>query len=268
MTTEEFAVLAIKLPAMSTEETAVGGALPVAPLTTRAALRWPLIRQGMKLTRPITTLEIGAGQGAMGARLALPRSSFLAVHPDVASFGVAKERIEARGGRVRNCLSDDLEDGKTFDMVCALEVLEHLEDDKAALASWAQRVRPGVHLVLSVPAWQHMYGKWDKAVGHFRRYSPDELGNKVRAGGFEPVKIGLYGWPRAFLLEAIRNRVADGSTQREDSTAAQTAHSGHWLQPERFSDIVITVGILPFQMLQRLVLRKGNGIVSLARRVG
>ncbi len=119
MTTEEFAVLAIKLPAMSTEETAVGGALPVAPLTTRAALRWPLIRQGMKLTRPITTLEIGAGQGAMGARLALPRSSFLAVHPDVASFGVAKERIEARGGRVRNCLSDDLEDGKTFDMVCA-----------------------------------------------------------------------------------------------------------------------------------------------------
>ncbi len=114
-----------------------------------------------------------------------------------------------------------------------------------------------------------MYGKWDKAVGHFRRYSPDELGNKVWAGGFEPVKIGPYGWPLAFLLEAIRNRVADGSTQMADSTAARTAHSGRWLQPsERFPDIVITVGIFPFRMLQRLVLRKGNGIVSLDRRVG
>ncbi len=268
MTTDELAVLPIKLFTMSTEETAVRGAPPVAPLTPRAALRWPMIKQGMKLTRPITTLEIGAGQGAMGARLALLTPSFLAVEPDVASFGVAKERIGARGGVVRNCLSDDLGDGETFDMVCAFEVLEHLEDDEAALASWAQKVRPGGHLMLSVPAWQHMYGKWDKAVGHYRRYSPDELGNKLRAAGFEPVKIGLYGWPLAFLLEAIRNRVADGSDQAEDSTADRTAHSGRWLQPsKRLSDVIITVGIFPFQMLQRLVPSKGNGIVSLARRV-
>jgi len=41
------------------------------------------------------------------------------------------------------------------------------------------------------------------------------------------------------------------------------------MQPsKRLSDIVITVGIFPFQVLQRLVPGKGNGIVSLARRVG
>lgn len=264
--------LLAKLLAVSADEVPVAPsakAAPVAPLTPRAALRWPLIKQGMKRTRPVTTLEIGAGQGAMGARLARLTPSFLAVEPDVTSYGVAKERIEARGGTVRNCLSDDLEDGTTFDMVCAFEVLEHLEDDEAALASWAEKVRPGGHLMLSVPAWQHMFGKWDKAVGHYRRYSPDELGDKLRAAGFEPVKIGLYGWPLAFLLEAIRNRVADGSAQLEDSADVQTAHSGRWMQPsKRLSDIVITVGIFPFQVLQRLVPGKGNGIVSLARRVG
>lgn len=253
-----------KMPVVKTTSSA-----PVAPLTPRGALRWPLIKRALQQTKPRTTLEIGCGQGAMGARLVALTPSFTAVEPDVDSFHIAQSRIQSRGGTVLNCTSADLPAGETFDMVCAFEVLEHLEDDETALADWAKLVRPGGHLVLSVPAWQHMFGTWDKAVGHYRRYSPAELSDKLRAAGFEPVKVGLYGWPLAFLLEAIRNRVADGSTQMEDSTDVQTAHSGRWLQPtKRLSDLVITVGIFPFQLLQRLVPGKGNGIVALARRVG
>lgn len=257
------APLVDKLPIVSTTRTS----LPVAPLTPRGALRWPLIKQAMRQTRPLTTLEIGCGQGAMGARLVGLTPSFTALEPDVASFHIAQERIQSRGGTVLNCSSADLPAGETFDMVCAFEVLEHLEDDDGALRDWAELVRPGGHLVLSVPAWQHMFGTWDKAVGHFRRYSPDEISDKLRAAGFEPVNVGLYGWPLAFALEAIRNRVADGSTQMEDSAADRTAHSGRWLQPtKRLSDLVITAGIFPFQVMQRLVPGKGNGIVALARR--
>lgn len=242
---------------------------PTAPLTPRGALRWPLIKRAMKLARPTTTLEIGCGQGAMGARLAGLTPSFLAVEPDPMSYEIARARIEPRGGEVINGLSSELPPGQTFDMVCAFEVLEHLEDDESALAQWADLVRPGGHLILSVPAWQHMFSTWDEAVGHYRRYSPDELSHKLRAAGFEPVKVGLYGWPLAFLLEAIRNRVADGSPQLEDTAPDQTAQSGRWLQPTRkLSAFVITVGIFPFQLLQRLMPSKGNGIVSLARRLG
>ena len=205
----------------------------------------------------------------MGARLVGLTQTFVAVEPDPVSFRIARDRIEPRGGEVLNAMSSDLPVGATYDMVCAFEVLEHLEDDEAALADWAHLVRPGGHLILSVPAWHHMFGTWDKAVGHYRRYSPDELSQKLRAAGFEPVKVGLYGWPLAFALEAIRNRVADGSPQLEDSVSDQTAHSGRWLQPsKRLSSLVITVGIAPFQWVQRLVPKKGNGIVSLARRVG
>lgn len=253
-----------KLPGVPTQSSA-----PVAPLTPRGALRWPLIKRAMHQTKPRTTLEIGCGQGAMGARLVSLTPSFTAVEPDVDSFHIAQDRIQSRGGIVLNCTSAELPANETFDMVCAFEVLEHLEHDEAALADWAKLVRPGGHLVLSVPAWQHMFGTWDKAVGHYRRYSPAELSGKLRAAGFEPVNVGLYGWPLAFILEGIRNRVADGSTQMEDSAAVQTAHSGRWLQPtKRLSDLVITVGIFPFQMLQRLVPSKGNGIVALARRIG
>ncbi len=257
-----------RLSLVSTEQAPATQAASAAPLTPRAALRWPLIKKAMRATRPVTTLEIGCGQGAMGARLAALTPSFTAIEPDVSSFRIARRRIEARGGTVLNCTSADLEDGRTFDMVCAFEVLEHLADDAGALAEWAAKVRIGGHLVLSVPAWQHMFGTWDKAVGHYRRYAPDELADKLRAAGFEPVTVALYGWPLAFLLEAIRNRVADGSAQMEDSAAEQTANSGRWLQPsKRLSDVVITVGIFPFQVLQRLVPSRGNGIVALARRV-
>ena len=260
--------LAAKLRAVSTAKTAGRPAVPVAPLTPRAALRWPLIKRAMRRTRPATTLEIGCGQGSMGARLVGLTPSFTAVEPDVSSYLIARDRIGIRGGEVLNCTSDELPGEQSFDMVCAFEVLEHLADDAAALAAWAPKVQLGGHLLLSVPAWQHMFGPWDEAVGHYRRYSPDELADKLRAAGFEPVLIGLYGWPLAFALEAIRNRVADGSPQQEDSTADQTAHSGRWLQPtKRVSDIVITVGIFPFQVLQRLMPGKGNGIVALARRV-
>lgn len=203
----------------------------------------------------------------MGARIVALTPSFIALEPDVDSFDVARARIEARGGQALNCLSSDLR-GETFDMVCAFEVLEHIEDDAAALEEWRSHVRVGGHLLLSVPAWQHMFGPWDVLAGHYRRYSPDELNSLLRAAGFEPVTTELYGWPLGFIMESIRDRVAHRYDKKEDTPVAQTTHSGRVLQPsKRLTDIAITIGVFPFQLLQRLVPSKGNGIVALARRV-
>ncbi len=222
----------------------------------------------MRQTRPATTLEIGCGQGAMGARIVALTQSYTALEPDPASFHVAQARIEGRGGKAMNCYSSELEGESTYDMVCAFEVLEHLEDDSGALAEWRAHVRVGGHLLLSVPAWQHMFGPWDTLAGHYRRYSPDELDSILRAAGFEPVTTSLYGWPLAFVMEAIRDRLAHRYDKKEGTLVEQSTHSGRVLQPsKRLTDIVITVGVFPFQLLQRLVPSKGNGIVALARRV-
>ncbi len=240
----------------------------VAPLSPRAALRWPLIKRAMRQARPTTTLEVGCGQGAMGARMVDLTPYFTALEPDSASFEVARPRIEGRGGTALNCFSTDLENDSSFDMVCAFEVLEHIDDDAAALDEWRGHVRVGGHLLLSVPAWQHMFGPWDTLAGHYRRYSPAELDDKLRAAGFEPVTTRLYGWPLAFIMEVIRDRLADRLDKKEDTLVQQSTHSGRVLQPsKRLTDIAITVGVFPFQVLQRLVPGKGNGIVALARRV-
>lgn len=241
---------------------------PAAPLSPRAALRWPLIKRAMKSTNPGRTLEIGCGQGSMGSRLVALTTSLTAIEPDADSCEVAAQRIRPRGGTVVNCSTDALPAGQVFDLVSAFEVLEHIEDDSAALQEWRSRVAADGHLLLSVPAWQHLFGPSDTAVGHFRRYSPDQLTDLLRRTGFEPVWVKLYGWPLTYLLEAVRNKVAGGERSPDASVADQTARSGRWLQPSnRLAELAVRVGILPFQGLQRLAPRRGNGIVALARRV-
>ena len=100
-----------------------------------------------------SVLEIGVGEGAMATRLA-QRFQYSGVELDARSFDTAQTRLE-RAGRGRVMLGDEsaLADDATFDLVCAFEVLEHIEDDVAALKRWRLLLRPGGWLMLSVPAF-------------------------------------------------------------------------------------------------------------------
>src|SRR5580658_844251 len=127
----------------------------VAPLAPNAWLRYDVVARMLPVG--ITdVLEIGCGRGAFAARLA-QRYSYLGVEPDQESCSVARQRVGAIGpGEVRNVSSAALT-GRQFDLVCAFEVLEHIEDDAQALAEWAGLLRPGGWLLLSVPAHQRRF---------------------------------------------------------------------------------------------------------------
>jgi len=71
-----------------------------------------------------------------------------------------------------------------FDTVVCLNVLEHIEDDLFALKQMHDVLEPGGKLALLVPSHQFLYGEFDKAVGHFRRYSKRELVGKLKQAGF------------------------------------------------------------------------------------
>ena len=71
-----------------------------------------------------------------------------------------------------------------FDTVVCLNVLEHIEDDHFALTQMRDVLAPGGTLALLVPAHQFLYGEFDRAVGHFRRYEKRALANRLAAAGF------------------------------------------------------------------------------------
>ena len=64
---------------------------------------------------------------------------------------------------------------KYFDSILYINVLEHIEDDRAELLSAYRALPVGGFLLLFVPALPQLYSKFDRSVGHFRRYYKKEL---------------------------------------------------------------------------------------------
>lgn len=86
-----------------------------------------------------------------------------------------------------------------FDSIFALNVVEHIEDDRLALANCYKMLKPGGHLVILVPAYQSLYNNFDTALDHYRRYTLTSL-KQIFPSGCENVHsqyfnfIGIFGW--------------------------------------------------------------------------
>lgn len=238
----------------------------VPPLTPRAQLRWTVVRPIVASLRPATILELGCGLGAVGARLA-QTAAYVGAEPDEQSYAVAASRIGAVGGTVIHGDHTAVPPGQRFDLVAAFEVLEHIEDDEGALAQWLPLVRPGGHLLLSVPADPSLFGLSDVAAGHYRRYTADDLRQRLEAAGADVAVIRHYGWPLGNLLESARNSVLrKRDLAATGTTAERTAGSGRLLQPRSSTaGRAIRLGVAPFALLQRLRPNTGPGLIALAR---
>lgn len=235
-------------------------------LTPNAWLRFDVVQRALDLIAPVSSVvEVGCGQGAVAHRLAA-RFEYRGYEPDPVSFAVARSRV----GESSDLLNEPIpgKPDRTFDLLVAFEVLEHLEDDRAALESWRRWVRPGGHLLLSVPAHPHRFGPADRLAGHYRRYGRDGLERLLDSAEVEPVSTWCYGFPLGYALEAVRNLVAARrpDQSREDATAA----SGRFLQPSDRRAKLLDVGTLPFRALQRPFLGTdlGTGLVALGRNRG
>jgi SAM-dependent methyltransferase len=223
------------------------------PLTLQGWLRYDVVQRLLaRLPEVRSVLEVGAGGGALGARLAR-RYDYTAVEPDPESFALASARVP---GRVLH----ELPPRGTYDLVCAFEVLEHLDDDEAALRDWVRHVVPGGHVLVSVPAWPRLLGESDRRVGHRRRYTPEALRSLAAAAGLEVVELRLYAFPAGHALHAVRDVVA------RVRPPAGSGGSGRWLQPPDRLGALTFLAALPLRGLQRLFPWRGSGLVLLARR--
>src|SRR5262249_43598108 len=88
-----------------------------------------------------------------------------------------------------------------WNAVLALDVLEHVDDDRAAIAYLSRLVRPGGSLVVSVPALPELYSEFDRVQGHRRRYRRDDL---VAAFGSSELVVEQVFWWGAWLVPLFR----------------------------------------------------------------
>jgi SAM-dependent methyltransferase len=90
---------------------------------------------------------------------------------------------------------------RAFDLVCALDIVEHVDDDDGALAELSRVSAPDASLLMSVPLHASRWNAFDDFVGHRRRYEPRELVPKLAKHGFAVERSGVFGMqPRSSRL--------------------------------------------------------------------
>jgi SAM-dependent methyltransferase len=165
--------------------------------------RWMFDRLRPWLGRGRRVLEIGAGIGNMSAFL-IDRERVVLTDTEPYYLGRLRERFAAQPHVVVRELRLPVVDpriaAERLDTIVCLNVLEHIEDDRASLRAMRDLLQPGGRVVLLVPSLRVLYGTLDEALGHFRRYVPAELSDKLRAAGFRLRHIeyfnlaGVPGW--------------------------------------------------------------------------
>ena len=144
---------------------------------------WPLLSQ-LAAAAP-QRLEVAPG---LRPRLPLQGTCFV----DLSH--TALRRLQQRGATAVHGMIGALPwRDASFTLICALDILEHVDDDCAALAELARVAAPGADLLLSVPLHPQAWTAFDDFVGHCRRYEPAPLVARLARHGFQVEQSAVYG---------------------------------------------------------------------------
>jgi SAM-dependent methyltransferase len=172
-----------------------------------------LIDRRIALPSDPRILEIGCGTGHN--LVMLKRFGRVdAVEIDSAARGIASKRL---GHAVMDAPLPALTgvEDRTYDLVAILDVLEHVEEDQAALESIARKLRPGGRILIAVPAHPWMWSAHDVVNHHKRRYTRKTLRAVVAAAG---LKLEMMSWFNSLLFPlAAAARFAGKVRRKEDS---------------------------------------------------
>ena len=211
-----------------------------------------LIRRKVPLPKDAKLLEIGCGTGHNLPMLG-EFGQVDALEVDPIARGMAEKRL---GRTVLSSPLPALEGvpDATYDMVAALDVVEHIPDDKAALEGISRVLKPGGKLLMTVPAHQWMWSAHDVVNHHQRRYSKRDFKRLVNES---PLKLESIGYLNSLLFPlAMAQRLASKLTGNEDANLAPPA--------EPINQVLERVFALERRVIGRIPLPPGLSLFAVA----
>lgn len=139
-------------------------------------------------------LEIGAGMGNLTRELSPKRKRYIATDIDEQHLARLKRQMSHYPNlEIRVCNLESEADFTGFEnqmeSVVCLNVLEHVSDDMQGLRNMYNTLKPGGRALILVPQGPQLYGSLDQVLGHYRRYSREELQGKLQQAGFRVENI-------------------------------------------------------------------------------
>jgi SAM-dependent methyltransferase len=211
-----------------------------------------LIRREVQPPANARVLEIGCGTGHNLAMLG-EFGSVDALELDDEARAVAEQRL---GKSVMSAPLPELAGvpERHYDLIGAFDVIEHIDDDQAALASIAARLKPGGKLVVTVPAHQWMWSAHDVVNHHKRRYSKRALRALVQGSS---LKLERSGYFNSLLFPlAVAERLSSKLRGKDDADLS--------LPPRLLNAALERVFALERHLVARLPLPPGLSLFAVA----
>ena len=142
-----------------------------------AHAKYQVILRYLDHSRPLRILNAGCGSGDLSFLLAARGHVVTGIDPGAEYVALARERSAEGAGRCTFDVAsiETFETPEAFDCVIATDVLEHIEDDRAAYRKLARLTRGSGPLIITVPAGPWLFGYHDEQLGHYRRYTRASL---------------------------------------------------------------------------------------------
>lgn len=203
-------------------------------------------------------LEVGCGTGYVlsGLRRTFPALRLTGLEPGAEGLAIARERlpdVPLVAGDARQLGYEG-----AFDVVCAFDVLEHVDEDAAVLAGLFRAVRPGGGLLVTVPQHAWLWSAADDHAGHRHRYARRALADLVERAGFRVLRTTSFVSLSLPALAAVRALGRGRSHYNFESE----------LRPRPLADPILALSLAVERWLiaRGIVFPAGGSLLLVARR--